>query len=162
MVTDEMLALARFTRLDSRNCDEAAKDRLLSEMADEIERLTFIQREFYNLDDVVEIRRLRALIRRVIEWEPALPAEASLLDELAAAVPALDVKPPHPDTFHRAGCPWLEDREADCTCDDVPDFNESGGADTGSAGSSPEPRRDGGVGTRDSETPPAQSAPTRG
>lgn len=33
-----------------------------------------------------EIERLQGLIHRVVEWEPALPAEASLLDELAAAV----------------------------------------------------------------------------
>lgn len=32
------------------------------------------------------IEHLRSLIRRVIEWEPALPVESSLLDDLARAV----------------------------------------------------------------------------
>jgi hypothetical protein len=38
-MTDDLLKLARFRILDSRNCDEEAKDRLLGQMADEIERL---------------------------------------------------------------------------------------------------------------------------
>ena len=33
-----------------------------------------------------ESEKVRALVRRVIEWEPAMPAESGLLDELAAAV----------------------------------------------------------------------------
>ncbi len=38
MTADEMLALARFQILDRRNCNEAALERLLGQMADEIER----------------------------------------------------------------------------------------------------------------------------
>jgi hypothetical protein len=34
---------------------------------------------------VSESERLKALIRRVIEWDPAFPVESGLLDELAAA-----------------------------------------------------------------------------
>lgn len=37
---------------------------------------------------VPENEHLKQLIRRVIEWDPALPAESGLLDELAAAVSA--------------------------------------------------------------------------
>lgn len=33
-----------------------------------------------------ENEKLRALVRRVIEWEPAFPVESNLLDELATAV----------------------------------------------------------------------------
>lgn len=39
MTADELLKLARFQMLDSRNCNEQAKDKLLGQMADEIERL---------------------------------------------------------------------------------------------------------------------------
>jgi hypothetical protein len=39
MSTDDLLKLARFQMLDSRNCNEEAKDGLLGQMADEIERL---------------------------------------------------------------------------------------------------------------------------
>lgn len=39
MKNSELLALARFRILDKRNGTEAAKDRLLGQMADEIERL---------------------------------------------------------------------------------------------------------------------------
>lgn len=43
--------------------------------------------EVYVAADVdVENEKLRALIKRVIEWEPPFPVESSLLDELAAAV----------------------------------------------------------------------------
>lgn len=38
MTTDELLKLARFQMLDSRNCNEAARIRLLGQMADELER----------------------------------------------------------------------------------------------------------------------------
>lgn len=41
--------------------------------------------EVYIAADVdAEIRKLCALIARVIEWEPAMPVESSLLDELVA------------------------------------------------------------------------------
>lgn len=41
--------------------------------------------EVYVAADVdAEIRKLCALIARVIEWEPAMPIESSLLDELVA------------------------------------------------------------------------------
>jgi hypothetical protein len=40
------------------------------------------------VDVDAEKEKLRALVRRVIEWEPAFPVESSLLDELAAAVGA--------------------------------------------------------------------------
>jgi hypothetical protein len=42
-------------------------------------------RVYVATDVDIEMAKLRALIKRVIEWEPAFPVESTLLDELAAA-----------------------------------------------------------------------------
>jgi hypothetical protein len=53
--------------------------------------------EVYIAADVdAEIRKLCALIGRVIEWEPALPVESSLLDELAASLTAVSCEHGYP------------------------------------------------------------------
>ncbi len=60
--TEEMLKLARYQILDRRNATEAAKDRLLLTMADEIERLAAINRLRFSDEQTKEIERLtRAL-----------------------------------------------------------------------------------------------------
>lgn len=40
---------------------------------------------YYERQLIEEIERLRCLIQRVVEWEPAFPVESSLLDELEHA-----------------------------------------------------------------------------
>lgn len=40
---------------------------------------------YYERQLIEEIERLRSLIQRVVEWDPAFPVESSLLDELAEA-----------------------------------------------------------------------------
>lgn len=57
MSTEELLALARFQRLDSRNATEAAMTNLLREMADEIERLSR------------ELNRMRSYLAAGEKWQ---------------------------------------------------------------------------------------------
>lgn len=53
--------------------------------------------EVYVAADVdAEIRKLCALIGRVIEWEPAFPVESSLLDEIGAALTAVSCEHGYP------------------------------------------------------------------
>lgn len=47
--------------------------------------------EVYLVHDVDErIGKLESLLRRVVEWRPALPAEATLIDEIDEALRASD------------------------------------------------------------------------
>jgi hypothetical protein len=60
-------------------------------------------------------RQLHEAIRRLRPcYEEAAPISQATWDALGSSE---NGKPPHPDTFHKPGCAWLEDREADCTCD---------------------------------------------
>jgi hypothetical protein len=110
----------------------APPSKLMLRAAAEIERVTAdFQQVHHSCIHAREVAdKALALLKSVhVEQMPlSWQADLAAVIELARNVPPLhpDVKPPHPDTFHRPACPWLEDREADCTCDDVGAVQTSG------------------------------------
>lgn len=70
----ELVRLLRFQILDARNgaiSGEPDAIRLCGAAADEIERLEFIQRDFHNVGDIAEIRRLRNAIQGYVRSKRA-------------------------------------------------------------------------------------------
>jgi hypothetical protein len=76
MTTDDLLKLARFRILDARNCNEAARIRLLGQMADEIERLQRPQMALKRIpyEEIAEFLKddpsAMGTVAALCEWEP--------------------------------------------------------------------------------------------
>lgn len=77
---DDLLKLARFQILDRRNCNEAALEKLLFVMADEIERLRDLR---VRLREAIELVKLHATTEH---WTWIREVESELSDDVGVRI----------------------------------------------------------------------------